>query len=338
MHVLIKLKYVENLILNLVSEFNIRIENAPPRRGDAKGIVESCFRTLQAEFKPYFPGVVKGHRVKKHGERDYRLEAVVSIADFTEIILKTIIFRNNHHVMNKYDRSADMPVDLPSIPIDIWQWGIQNRSGGLRRADAEIFRIVLLPRQKVSLSPFGINMGGLYFTCIEIIRMGWLHRSPEIERPKNLEAAYDPCCADIIYLFPKENRKTYWTCSLTDRSRQFRGMTFWQVWDIQLQEKQKKADLTLEEDIKRRELDEFLKEKLSKAIKKAPSIYESNRERLSKIRKNKNDAIDIERKQRVKMNTIDPDKNIAKVVPLKSTEDDFSFPSFLSIFDEKNEE
>src|SRR5690606_15059951 len=74
----------------LISGFNLRIESAPPRRGDAKGIVESCFRTLQAEFKPFAPGVVAGNRVIKHGERDYRLDAVIPISDFVQIILRTI--------------------------------------------------------------------------------------------------------------------------------------------------------------------------------------------------------------------------------------------------------
>ena len=84
----------------LVNGYNIHLETAPPRRGDAK---RSCrkvvFRTLQAEFKPYAPGVVEGNRIKKHGETDYRLEAVLTVKEFTQIILETIIFRNNFHVL-----------------------------------------------------------------------------------------------------------------------------------------------------------------------------------------------------------------------------------------------
>lgn len=48
----------------LIYGYNVRIENAPAYRGDAKGIVERYFGTLQAEFKPYAPGVVKGNRIK----------------------------------------------------------------------------------------------------------------------------------------------------------------------------------------------------------------------------------------------------------------------------------
>ncbi|EMD03910.1 DDE-type integrase/transposase/recombinase, partial [Escherichia coli] len=116
----------------LVSSFNVRVESAPPRRGDAKGIVESTFRTLQAEFKSFAPGIVEGSRIKSHGETDYRLDASLSVFEFTQIILRTILFRNNHLVMDKYDRDADFPTDLPSIPVQLWQWGMQHRTGSLR--------------------------------------------------------------------------------------------------------------------------------------------------------------------------------------------------------------
>ena len=119
---------MSNQLDSLISTFNVRIESAPPRRGDAKGIVERCFKTLQAEFKPYAPGVVVGNKIKKHGERDYRLDAAITISDFARIILRTILFRNNHHVLSKYDRDADLPIDMPSIPIHLWRWGLQNRT------------------------------------------------------------------------------------------------------------------------------------------------------------------------------------------------------------------
>ncbi len=74
-----------NKLETLTNGYNVRLETAPPRRGDAKAVVESCFRTIQAEFKPYAPGIVQGHRIKKHGESDYRLEAALTLKEFTQI-------------------------------------------------------------------------------------------------------------------------------------------------------------------------------------------------------------------------------------------------------------
>lgn len=192
-------------------------------------VVESCFRTIQAEFKPYASGIVQGHRIKKHGESNYRLDAALTLKEFTQIIIQTILFRNNHHVLEKYDRDEDLLEDIPSIPLHLWNWGIENRMGKLRTVDAEQFRVSLLPRTKVSISPLGINAWGLYYNSSEVLREGWLHRSEGIQRPQNLKAAYDPKNTNKIYLFPSSNSQSYWACSLAVRSRAYANMSFWEV-------------------------------------------------------------------------------------------------------------
>lgn len=50
---------------SLINTYNVRIENAKARRGDAKGIVEQRFRTIQADFVPFTPGAVTKETVKK---------------------------------------------------------------------------------------------------------------------------------------------------------------------------------------------------------------------------------------------------------------------------------
>lgn len=320
---------------SLISGFNIRVEVAPPRRGDAKGIVESSFRTLQAEFKPYAPGVVAGNRIRKHGERDYRLDAVLPITDFSQIILRTILFRNNYHVLDKYDRAEDLPADVPSIPRELWNWGIQNRVGSLRQVDAQQLPVALLPRQKITVSQYGVTMFGLIYSGAEILREGWLHRSPDINRPASLEAAYDPNCADKIYLFPQAGSRSYWECLITERSRQFRGLTFWQVWEIQASERHHKANAKLNEDVKRRELDAFIQEKIASAKRQSPVPSESNRQRIQKIKANKKEARDAERQRRVRPATTQPTKPLASVILLKAADDDYSLPSFVpSLFED----
>ncbi len=212
---------------------------------------------------------------------------------------------------------------------------MQHRVGGLRQVDPLQLQVALLPRRKVSVSPFGVNMWGLYYSGTDLLREGWLHRSTEINRPESLEAAYDPASADTIYLFPQAGSRIYWECSLTDRSRQFRGLTFWQVWDIQAEEKHNKANAKLIEDAKRRELDAFIKSKTVDAIKQSPSVTEPDQQRIQQIRSNKKSARDAERQNRTKSVTVDPGKPLADVVPLKPADDDYSFPHFVpELFDD----
>ena len=86
-------------IESLEQAFGVRIENTPPYRGDAKGIVERSFKTLQADFKPFAPGVVTGDIVRKRGGKDYRLDATLTLHEFTKIIIGSILQRNQHSVL-----------------------------------------------------------------------------------------------------------------------------------------------------------------------------------------------------------------------------------------------
>lgn len=83
-------------IENLEKNFAIRIENTPAYRGDLKSIVERYFRTIQAEFKPYAPGVVQAIKEKKRGGKDYRLDATLTVKEFTQIILNSVLILQQH--------------------------------------------------------------------------------------------------------------------------------------------------------------------------------------------------------------------------------------------------
>ncbi|MBK5648223.1 MAG: transposase family protein, partial [Acinetobacter sp.] len=323
----------------LIHGYNIRIENAPAYRGDAKGIVERYFRTLQAEFKPYAPGVVKGNRIQKHGESDYRLDAVVPISAFSKMILKTILYRNQHHVLDTYDRDADFPPDLPSIPLHIWNWGIQNRTGHLRTVNPDTLRIMILPRKKISISTSGVNLWGLYYIGSEILKEGWLHRSKEVTRPQDLQAAYDPSCVDKIYLFPKHDSTIYWECSLSTKSRQFTGMSFWQVWEIQDQEKNLHAIEKDNSKTARRELDQFIRDTIAEAKKMATNSGVSNRQRLSEIKSNKNSARENEKLSNTYLKPDKQPKNQGTIISFKPKQDESSYPQFVpGLFDDEDDQ
>ncbi|MBF4438296.1 transposase, partial [Vibrio anguillarum] len=97
-----------------------------------------------------------------------------------------ILYHNQYHVMKTYDRSADMPVDLPSVPLELWNWGIQHRTGRLRSAPEEAVRLSLLPRADATVSDLGICIFGIYYTCQEAIVEGWMHRAQEVTRPQKV--------------------------------------------------------------------------------------------------------------------------------------------------------
>ncbi len=219
-----------------VEAFGVRIENAPARRGDAKGIVERYFDTLQCTFKPYTPGIVLPIRSQKRGGKDYRKDATLTVSEFTKIIILCVLYHNNSHNISKYDRCAGMPTSIPNVPIKLWNWGVSNLTGKLRAAELDLVKINLMPHGMATISDNGIKFFGCYFICAQAMKLGWYHRKKS-KRPSKISVAYDLRSADKIYVRPSDDLTQYWICELSDRSRRFRGMTFWEVMQITADEK-----------------------------------------------------------------------------------------------------
>ena len=315
-------------IESLENAFGVRIENTRPYGGDAKGIVERYFRTLQADFKPFAPGVVTATTVKKRGGKDYRLDATLTLREFSKVIVGAILRRNLNAVLDKYDRSADMPDDLVPTPIEIWRWGIRNRSGRLRNVPSDLIRIALLPRQKVTVSNLGINCFGEYYTSPELLKSGWLHRDSSLGRVK-LEAAYDPADAGQVYLFPEKRSSEYWVCSLSDRSRQFRGRTMWELWASKQKQRKAVAKAKVDDEVSKRKLENMIEETIKNAVRSAPRDKTASKdEQVRGIKHNRIHERDQER-QKLKPQSDHGLKQKADVTYLHDKPEDGGFPDFL---------
>lgn len=315
-------------IETLESSFSVRIENTAPYRGDAKGIVERNFRTIQADFKPFAPGTVGKTKIKKRGGRDYRLDAKLTILDFKEIVLSSVLMHNQFEVLEKYDREPDMPPDLEMTPLSIWNWGTQHRTGRLRAAREDAIRVSLLPRTRATISSLGVSVFGVYYSSSEVIAEGWHHRSREVRRPKSLEAAYDPANADVVYLFPSKKLSEYWTCRLATRSREFSGASFWDVWKIKKKQKRTVAKSKLRQSAMKRQQENRVTGIFARAEAKAPAVSNtSNAERIRGIRPNRENEKRAERQQRTQKGSQQAKTGKAKTIQFKDTEaEDYSYP------------
>ena len=317
-------------IESLEKAFGVRIETTPPYRGDAKGIVERYFRTLQAEFKPFTPGVVTGTKVRKQGGKDYRLDATLTLDDFTQIMVASILHRNQYAVLSKYDRDPDMPNDMALTPLNIWNWGIANRTGRLKNVSEQALRIALLPRQNVYLSDLGVSCFGAYYTSKELLASGWLHRNGD-RRVTGLQAAYDPAVADHIYLFPEKDSSEYWVCSLTDRSRQFRGKSMWELWASQEEQRKATSAAKVAETTSKRDLENLVINTIKNAERSRPAInkQQSKAEMVRGIRDNRKQERDAQRAEHTKARQPDNSKPKSDVTYLHGKPDDGAFPDFL---------
>lgn len=183
---------------NLAEGLNIHVSNTPPYRADWKGIIERLFRSMNIRIIHQLPGAVDPDF--ERGDEDYRLKATMDIHEFTQIIIAAVLLHNTENRMDWYEMDRDMIADdVQPYPVELYHWGLKNKSGRQREKDAETVRINLLPEDKVIITEAGIRFRGLTYTCGLESSEGWRVRARFYGR-EHCKAAYDPRCTDVIYL------------------------------------------------------------------------------------------------------------------------------------------
>ncbi|WP_062197416.1 Mu transposase C-terminal domain-containing protein [Massilibacterium senegalense] len=271
---------VEGIINNL----NIKIENTTAYRGDLKGIVERKFRTINGKVKQKAPGAIQ-KEYRERGDRDYRLDATLNLKEFTALII-TLVLQHNHKIIDKYPMEKEMITDsVVPTPINLWNWGIQNRKGRLRTVDRDILRLNVLPRGRATISRAGIKFKNLLYGSKRAIEEQWYAKL----KNKSIDIVYDPRHLEKIYI-PNDNGMGYETCILLEPSQQYKldfleDVVFQQQLRNELEEEEraKQIQLTINADTM---MEQIIKaaEKKKKQAQHQPT---SKKEKLAAIRDNK---------------------------------------------------
>ncbi len=204
---------------NLVNSLHVRIENTPPYRADWKGIVEQYFKTLDTKVKPLLPGHIDTD-FRERGEKDYRLDAKLDIYQFTQIIINCVLSHNKTHWLDNYVRDDDMIADgVKPIPVELWQWGILNRSGILRSFPEDIIKLNLMPSDKALVTAKGIKYKNMYYSCKKAVEELWFENARNKESWK-VDISYDPRNMNFIYI-RIENGRAFDICHLLDDRKYF---------------------------------------------------------------------------------------------------------------------
>lgn len=205
----------------MIEFLQIKVQNTPPYRADWKGIVERNFRTINEKVKPLTPGFVQT-QLKERGGPDYRLDARLDIYEFTKIIILCALNHNHNHWIDDYHRDEDMINDnVRPIPIELWKWGIENRSGKLRSFDEEIVRLNLMPRDNARVTGRGILFKTMRYSCNTAMRDSWFVKARQY-KTWNVDISYDPRIMSAIYI-RKDNGMGFEPCYLLDSETRYQN-------------------------------------------------------------------------------------------------------------------
>ena len=229
----------------LVQSLNIVVSNTAPYRADMKGLVEQCFRLTNLRVLNSLPGAV---REQERGASDYRLDASLTLSQLTTLLIRSVLYHNQHHYIPDYplDR-AMVEAGLDPCPLELWRWGIRNRTGHLRTLPVETIRLSLLPRGEATITRKGIRFGKLYYTCPVAVEAGWYVKAGQSGRWK-VPVSYDPRLVDSLYMWHEGGRQVE-VCSLLDnhKMRLFRGWDWDTVQAHFSQQKQRQKSIELQQ-------------------------------------------------------------------------------------------
>lgn len=218
----------------LVNALNVRVENAPPFRADMKGIVEQHFNTINGIAIAPLPGHVKPD-MSERGGKDYRLDAKLDIHQLTKILIQCVLYHNNHHLLESYERIEDMLTDgVPPIPLELWNWGIMHRSGALRAFSEETVKLALMPVDTASVTMKGIRFKNLYYLCERAATEHWFEKA-RTKGSWNVNISYDPRNMSAIYV--REPDGSVDTCWLSEWQEKYLGKCLYEINRLRESEK-----------------------------------------------------------------------------------------------------
>jgi putative transposase len=199
----------------------IKAQNATVGRGDWKPNVEQQFRLINNHTVHFLPGAINP-RLDDVQKRNYRLDACLTIPDLTRILIRRLI---------KYNWSAYQADALPNemlldnlteaTPIAVWNWGLENLTGGAKSLSKQKIWTKLLPADTASIRRDGIYFSGRHYASARAIEEEWFARARTKGKTEKIEIRYVPDWPEYIWVLDQRNLQ-WEPCELLDRDEQYR--------------------------------------------------------------------------------------------------------------------
>ncbi|MBT2653241.1 Mu transposase C-terminal domain-containing protein [Oceanobacillus sp. ISL-73] len=233
----------------LVRAFNLHVENASAYRADWKGIVEKQFDLIQVKVKPMLPGYINAD-FQERGSRDYRLDATLTLKEFTKVLIKLILQYNTKHYLKSYVRDRDLVAQsVKPMPLQLWNWGIENRTGKLRVFPEELVKMQLLPQDSATVNFKGIQFKGISYSCDKAVKDSWFENA-RMKGSWKVNLAYNPKDMTHVYLIG-DREEEFEICHLLSVSKRYEGLsleevTYWRQEESYLEKKENHNQLQKE--------------------------------------------------------------------------------------------
>lgn len=203
-------EFVGERINELCICYGIDRQALPPFRAEEKPLVERAMDLIQDSYKSMLRGRgVIGDDVGERWATDYRQQAILTLDEYTAIVIHTIIALNKGRVLTDI---GHLPVDAPNTPAQLWKWLVDQGKSTLLDVDADELYRRALPRTTGKITRKGIVWNGLRYLP---------ERGAELTVGEKVEYAYD--AQDISHIYVVSKDKHLIPCTLAPSSSRYDG-------------------------------------------------------------------------------------------------------------------
>lgn len=278
----------------LSTGFNLDVENSRPYAGEAKGVAERYFSTLQAKFGPFMPGYVE--KRPERGDEHASLKAALNLEEVMRCMILAVLCMNTR-VVRDYEGAAEVVASkTPFVPVKLWAWGVETLRCGYREFPPDYLQAHLWPKHDLKFSRKALHFQrGLYYMSEELAAQTWFVQAL-VERQR-LQAFYHPSNVDVAYLRNIDGTGELIPLTLTRRADRFGGMSLNEVVGLSKAAGENNARAAADLAPLRAEWEMGIHEISNKAKRTAKQLQDptlSDAARRKGIRQNRQDELDYE--------------------------------------------
>lgn len=148
-----------------ITDLGVTLINLGSYRPDLKGPVEKLFDLIQTTYKKNLKGKgVIEPDFRERGAHDYRKDACLTMDDFEKIVIRCILYHNNHQIIDNYPFSEDMLRNtVKPYASDIWNWCQSHKLSNLITVSQRNLILTLLPRTQGTFTRSGLHVNKIRY-------------------------------------------------------------------------------------------------------------------------------------------------------------------------------
>lgn len=213
-------EFISNELTFIAEMLNITVQNTGSYRAEMKSVVENYFHVVQNNLIGILPGAVRKN-FNKRGNVQPKEEAVLTLKEYTEILIKSAV-HFNQRVLKNYPMSLEMiENDIYPTPQTIFEHELKHTL--LRSLSKNQLNALLLPFAKALVTSKGISFRGLYYMSEYALKNKWLSDARTVGNWQ-VDIQYNEDDVSEIYL--RHNRQRIEICPLLNQYQQYKGLSF----------------------------------------------------------------------------------------------------------------